>query len=151
MEKQKQPRRVDMKLKLITAVAAIVACLGAWGYPPASDGWKKLEFNCYGPSGSMYVDSRFYSHPNDYETYDHYKTNQDGETDKHPSYRYISGPHTLTQIFYRLSPARHKANSASLYEIDRSTGIQTFSLIGQRGNVISKVTYECELRPENKF
>ena len=100
--------------------------------------------------GSTYVESDLWSHPSTYEAYDYYRTDRDGEPDKHPSARYISGPHALTTIDYRLSPGRHRAHYEVVHEIDRSTGVLTYSMIGQSG-VISQSTSECELRPENKF
>ena len=49
----------------IFAIAALMVCSGAWAKPPASEGWKRLDFICSGIDTDQQIQQWFYVNKNE--------------------------------------------------------------------------------------
>ena len=125
-------------MRSLIAIAALVACSGAWAQPPASEGWKKLDFICTGIDDDNQIQQWFYVNKNEGQSI-YEETYPGSETVR---FWHYSGDLTLQKNIYG-----GKGQMTGLDEIDRATGRMT------RTNTVADRTdrFDCELRPENKF
>ena len=125
-------------MRLIIAIATLVACSGAWAQepPPESQGWKKLDFICRQLTTDYQYSEHFYVSEKEVDSWESFWSN--GKThDWH-----FSNQMTIQKAVYNSD-----GELSLVYDIDRATGRMS------RTNVKMRAIdyFDCDLRPENKF
>lgn len=125
-------------MRSLIAIAALVACSGAWAQPPALEGWKKLDFICTGIDTGEQIRQWFYVNENKGQSVFE-ETYFESVTVRLWHYSDDMG---LQKNIYGT-----RGQMTGTDEIDRATGRMS------RTNILANKTdlFDCELRPENKF
>ena len=122
----------------VIAIAALVACSGAWAQPPASEGWKKLDFICSEVNTGQQTQQWFYVNENEgISTYE----------EKYPASDVVNLWHYSDEMSLQKNIFGGKGQLTGIDEIDRSTGRMTWTDVAD-----DRIkSFDCELRSENKF
>ena len=128
-------------MRLLIAIAALMACSGAWAWEDAPQGWKAVDLVCTGVKGDRWYqqdssqhDVRYYAATNGYGRFV-------GKSDR----EYWSTPTQVGADQY-ISGSEGRI-LAWTEKVDRSTGRKELLKI----ELNELWVHDCELRRENKF
>ena len=122
----------------IIAIAALMVCSGAWAKPPASEGWKRLDFICTGIDTDQQIQQWFYVNKNE---------GQSIYEEKYPASEIVRLWHYSDDLSLQKSIYGGKGQMTGTDTIDRATGqMRRIDTVARRTD-----RFGCELRPENKF
>lgn len=125
-------------MRTLIAVVALLTCSGAWAQPPASEGWRRLDFICNGVDADEQIQQWFYVNKN---------KGQSIYEEKYPASETVRSWHYSDDLNLQKNIYWGKGQLTGIDTIDRATGRMT------RTDTLAKRTdrFDCELRPENKF